>query len=443
MMFCLPHDPYQSTIDRVTSLIWLSSHRTVPDDLVSQCLSDLPGTPVSLPKDEWDSGWMASNKRERQRQQFVVHCHTLLSLMPFEDPNLNTDPNLKDIDLEKLLVEKLPDRTEDTNEVTLPPIYEKIDPYFLPHAIQRADEHSYNALSAYFCSLAKDLSGSQQLLSENTDFGLVKNLLRILILLWYGSDFKQAQRRGDISNIDIKTNPAAQSFYYLEELLNRLLDQSQQNTNNIFQARYSSIVDILASDFNDTATSFFELLVNEDFSDSNVTKVITAAQRFVEYNSNDLAPPDDADLTEHKRLSKIQRLTKVFWDIATPIFQSDAEKHPNVPAKYCMAFLAAIETVLQVGIRTSSRYVYYEDWRYRYLPVYIIRHRSHLPEGFISTLRKASEEYVIDMGGMLSKFDELPEALQGIREESKFWRALEPIQPKIDQAPEPEPEPAN
>jgi hypothetical protein len=244
----IPRGFDQSLKDRLASLSWLVGNRTVPEDLISECLSDLPGSPIYRSKRELeqDKKWVPNTDEERQRQQFAVYYQALLSLLHSEGLNEGTD---KISEPEKLLAAMLSDKTEDTPS----PSYTTASIDSLSKAIRRVDEQSQNVLSKYFLGLAEDLFGSQQFLSQDTEFDLVESLLPILTLLWYHSDYHRAQIHGNAEKI-VGFNPAAQSFHWLQDVFNKLSMRSEEISSHNFQARYNSILEHLAT------MSFFDVL---------------------------------------------------------------------------------------------------------------------------------------------------------------------------------------
>lgn len=293
-----------------------------------------------------------------------------------------------------------------------------------------------------FFSLVEDLLGSQQFVSKDADFDLAENLLHILILLWYCSDYHKVQMSKDIGRVGISTNPAAQSFYWLQKIFDKLLLQfrpEQVTSHHSYsRARYNSIVCLLVNHDEEGFTtvngvrgnlltygSLLDTLIITSPNDMGTLSAMRIAQRFVEYNREELSPFDNANSSENGHQTKTQKLIEVFWDTAKFVLQFDVKQHPNIPAEDRQAFLVAIQTVLRASARTSRAL---QGWHYAYFASYVFRYRSRLPDGFVSTLREAERKGVINISEMLSDLNDLESArsiTEGIPKPDSFWNALE------------------
>lgn len=404
----LPRDVTTSLADRCASLFWLTSHRSVDEKLVQWCLSDLPGPPVD-PRiaDDEDSEWIAKDNRARQRLQLKVHCQALLSLIQSSHSEVLKTRITQVLNGLGSLV--------DTTYFDVPMVS-------FTRAIRRADEQSHNAISAGFFSLAKSLLSPQLFLSKDTDFSLVINLFFTIYSFWYYSEYFEAQINSrNASEINMGTDPTAQSYRYLEAVFTKLLAQPQQTiaANGDSRECYNKMVDILAYRYWSSDANFFDALVHSSPDDNtrgnNVANVMKIARQFVENNANSLEvnPPIEEPF-----------LTGIFWRIVRPAFQPNVEKHLYISEDDHVAFLRAIRTVLQANIWNPRNDVL--DPPAYFLVAYVLRHRSRLPDNFVATLKKASEKSVLDIEYILWTLSRRSASFtEGIRTSSKFWYALE------------------
>jgi hypothetical protein len=105
------------------------------------------------------------------------------------------------------------------------------------------------------------------------DFELLKNLLRILVLLWFTSDYHAAQDHGDVSKIDMNTDIGARSFHWLQEVFDKLSAQSEHNISYDYKTCHTFIVGLLSYRlvftfvFDIYNTSFFKSLIDTTSTD--------------------------------------------------------------------------------------------------------------------------------------------------------------------------------
>jgi hypothetical protein len=154
-----------------------------------------------------------------------------------------------------------------------------------------------------------------------------------------------------------------------------------------------------------------------------------SAQSFVEYNIKELSPTETTNLPGENHQSRVQSLTRVFWLMAGAVFRADVKKHQDIPDDFLKPFLAKVQEILNVDIRTRNQNGLYPS-KHCYIIPYVLRHRLRLPIDFVRTLRTAAggdeTTRVVDIERMLSYLQDKPlEDLQGIQEPSMFWNVLE------------------
>jgi hypothetical protein len=209
----LPQDSEKTAIDKSKILVWLSAHRTVDGELMTQCISDLPGPPpVLLGRNEPQKEWL---DRDQQllpiRLKYSSYCQVLYGSMEFDHtlPDLKLPTQIDD--LSGILKELLPTlprpSTREDGPRPLPPhaFDEKIISQ-LCRSVQNLDEKFKYALSNCFVTLAENIFAGNSILDYDTEYwDLAIDFLRVLFLFSYrvpGSSTTSPESQGAVAKVD-------------------------------------------------------------------------------------------------------------------------------------------------------------------------------------------------------------------------------------------------
>jgi hypothetical protein len=237
----LPQTAKDVAIDKAKILVWLFAHRTVPEDLFTQCISDIPGPPlVHLPKNKLkESGWVASGTDKDYlnfRLPYLSFCEILYGLMKSDrtlPKALDKVNNFQDI-LAMLFPELNPLTDKPIRPSKLLYAFDERTISRLSKSIRSLDNKLKYAFSNYLLSSMQTLLESQVSYSrvqEDTDkfLGVTVDFLCLLLLFRFDEDLSSS----DSSTFSYRIQVGRRAYYPLQLAFDRIVGQDQSRPRHL------------------------------------------------------------------------------------------------------------------------------------------------------------------------------------------------------------------